>query len=161
MRLNHLLRLVALPALLLLGALAAAPLQAQGVARARLAIIGGVDMALFGQNGYCGAMETYDKADTGGVLIDAERPLWLRLRWDGLFRNKCVGDFSFLPEPGRAYILRLSTPERPCRLELFRVNPGQAPTPTPLRGEEHRSCLLPWNHDGAPEAASSSRAGLP
>ena len=23
-------------------------------------------------------MEAYDKADTGGVLIDAERPLWLR-----------------------------------------------------------------------------------
>lgn len=136
--------------------LASAPSEtnAQDAPQARLAIIGSADIALYGQDGYCGKMSSFDKSNTSGVLIDAGRRTWFRLK----HRRDCVGDFSFVPEPGHAYILRAGTPSTPCLAEFFRIHRGQEPTREYLHKEERRSCLLPWNHQleqGLPAALPS------
>lgn len=124
-------------------------------APSRLAIIGPADVALYGQSGYCGSMASYDKADTGGALVEGGKRVWVRLR----HRRDCVGDFSFIPSPGRAYILRAGTARHSCVVDLHRVNPGAAPTRENLEREARRSCLFPWNHEpAASEAVPGSGA---
>ena len=123
--------------------------------KARLAVTGSADISLFGQDGYCGSMTSYDKSNTSGVLIDADRRTWFRLK----HKQDCVGDFSFVPEAGKAYVLRAGTPSRPCLAEFFRINPGRQPTRELLRIEESRSCLFPWNHESSQEPASAPQGG--
>ena len=129
--------------------------HAQDVQKSRLAVVGSADIALYGQEGYCGSMTSYDKSNTSGVLIEARKRTWFRLK----HQRDCVGDFSFLPEPGTAYILRAGTQPKPCLAEFFRVNPGREPTREPLRTENSRSCLLPWNYEASQEPAESQGGG--
>jgi hypothetical protein len=123
---------------------------AEPAAPSRLVIIGPADVKLFGQSGYCGSMASYDQADTSGAPIEGGKRVWIRLR----HRQDCVGDFSFVPAPGRAYILRAGAPQRACVVDLHRVNPGAAPTRENLEREARRSCLLPWNHEPAASEAT-------
>jgi len=126
--------------------------HAQDTEKSRIAIIGSADVSLYGQDGYCGSMTSYDKSNIGGVLIDARKRTWFRLK----HQRDCVGDFSFIPQPGQAYIFRAGTADHPCLAEFFRVNPGRQPSREPLHTEEKRSCLLPWNHGANQESAASS-----
>jgi hypothetical protein len=129
--------------------------RADETAKSRVAIIGTADIALYGQQGYCGSMTSYDKSNTEGVLIEGARRTWFRLK----HQRDCVGDFSFVPEPGKAYILRAGTPSRHCLAGLYRVNPGAQPTAEPMLAEDRRSCLLPWNHGtGAASEVQSSQS---
>lgn len=114
-------------------------------APSRLAIIGTADVVLYGQAGYCGAMTSYDRANTGGVLIGGGKRVWIRLR----HQRDCVSDFSFMPAPGRAYILRAGTERANCLAEFFLVHPGQAPSRVNLDIEGRRSCLFPGNYEPA------------
>jgi hypothetical protein len=142
------------PLLVLLFACLPSAARADETAKSRVAIIGTADIALYGQQGYCGSMTSYDKSNTEGVLIEGARRTWFRLK----HQRDCVGDFSFVPEPGRAYILRAGTPSRHCLAGLYRVNPGAQPTAEPMLAEDRRSCLLPWNHGtGAASEVQSSQ----
>jgi hypothetical protein len=127
-------------------------LWAQVAPQARVVVVGSADVALYGQDGYCGSMDSYDKSNTVGVLISAGKRTWFRLK----HKRACVGDFSFVPEPGQAYILRAGTTSTPCVAEFFRVNPGRQPTREHLHTEEKRSCLLPWNHDWTQESSPTT-----
>jgi len=132
--------------------------RTEDAAQSRLAIIGTADVVLYGQAGYCGSMTSFDKGNTGGVLIAAGQRTWVRLR----HQRDCVGDFSFVPAPGRAYILRAGTDRANCLAEFFLVHPGQAPSRVKLDTEGRRSCLFPGNHESAPSAPpTGSEGGLP
>ena len=128
---------------------------AQEQASARLAILGRADVALYGQEGYCGSMESYDKSNTAGVPIAAGQRTWFRLK----HQRSCAGDFSFVPEPGQAYVLVAGTPAAPCSAGLFRLRRGQLPQGESMDREEARSCLFPWNHLPRQAPAASAAAG--
>jgi hypothetical protein len=113
------------------------PAHAQEVLPARIAVLSPNALALYGQEGYCGSMDTYAKENKEGVLIPSNKRTWFRLR-----SNSCFGDFSFVPKPGSRYVLQVTT----CSVRLFELHAGQRPTSEPLQEEEKRSCLLPWNH---------------
>jgi hypothetical protein len=91
-------------------------------------------------------MDTYEQTNNEGVLIPAAKRTWVRL-----LSNSCVGDFSFVPQPGNRYVMKVST----CAVGLFLIHRDRAPTREPLTTEEKRLCLLPWNHGVAEEPAAS------
>ncbi len=93
-------------------------------------------------------MSTYEKDNKEGVLVSANRRVWFRAR-----TNSTVGDFSFVPEPGGRYVLRVST----WRAELFELVPTKPAALRPLTTEERRSCLLPWNHIASEPAGSTKQ----
>lgn len=126
-------------------------------APSRIVILGAPDIAMMGQDGYCGSMVDYSATGTEGMLVEGGRRTWLRLGRSHSFRIKCAGDASFTPQPGKAYVVRFSTPPGRCLVELFRMNPGGKPIAESLREEEKRSCLLPWNHT-QPASATSDPA---
>jgi hypothetical protein len=137
------------PAALLVGLFAVSGSGvAQDLPQSRIAIIGKPHIAMVGQNGYCGSMKSYSEDERMNILVDGGKRTWVRTGRH-VSRTKCIGDFSFVPEPTRAYIIRFIDVGGACVFELFQVNRGEAPTPVAMTKEEERSCLLPWNHGSA------------
>ena len=129
-------------------AVASTPATSQEVLPARIAVLSPNAWLLYGQEGYCGAMETYDRDNKQGVLVTANRRVWFRAK-----TTTHVGDFSFVPEAGRRYVVRVST-----RLaELYELVPSMPPVLRPLTTEEKRLCLLPWNHIASEPAGSGKQ----
>ena len=141
MRLLHLLLLTTLS----VATTTAAP---QDVLPARIAVLSPDALLLYGQEGYCGAMSTYEQNNKEGVLVSANRRVWFRAR-----ANSSFGDFSFVPDPGGRYVLRVST----LRAELFELVPSKPAAARPLTTEERRSCFLPWNHIASEPAGSAKQ----
>lgn len=129
---------VAILALTLLGTA-----DAQDVPRSQFVVIGDVSTLLVGQDGYCGAMERVDKEDLKKIAVPSGRRTWVRYVQGGAVTGTCSLDFSFSPHPGEAYIARYTTWVGRCQVDLFRVRPGQDPSPEGLTPERKRSCLLP------------------
>jgi hypothetical protein len=128
------------------------PATAQEVAQSRIAIVGKPHIAMVGQDGYCGWMKSYSEEEAMDILVTGGKRTWVRTGRH-IYRTKCIGDFSFVPEPTKAYIVRFTDLGGMCSFELFQVHRGAAPTRQAFTREESRSCLLPWNHQGAASSA--------
>jgi hypothetical protein len=115
---------------------------AQEAPHARLVVVGEVDTLLVGQEGYCGSMRRVSTDDLQKIIVDASKTTWVRYDRGGSATRSCKLDFSFQPEPGQAYIARYSGDLGRCRVELFRVRPGQDPAREHLTPEGNRSCLF-------------------
>ncbi|MCP5283756.1 MAG: hypothetical protein H6933_02535 [Burkholderiaceae bacterium] len=117
--------------------LCALPTLPEETDQARIAFVAPKIRVFFGQDGYCGAMTSYDSENAGGVLVTSGKRTWFRLRSNG-----CVGDFSFIPKASGRYVVRAST----CTVEAFELTKDNGPVRESLNTEEQRLCLLPWNH---------------
>jgi hypothetical protein len=127
--------------------------DARDESRARIVAVGDFDAASVGQHGYCGSMQDMRKGDTTGTSIHANHRAWIRISGRPLPRMRCIGDYSFVPQQDKAYITRLTDIGGACVAELFRVVPGETPVREPMQREEHRSCLVPSNHEQQQEQA--------
>lgn len=56
-------------------------------------------------------------------------------------RVDCSGEYSFVPQSEKAYIIRYSFLQDRCMFELFRVVPGGDPIGEPLTHEEPQVCF--------------------
>jgi hypothetical protein len=132
-----------------------APAIAQDSPQSRIAIVGNPHIAMVGQDGYCGWMKNYGEKEVMDILVSGGKRTWVRTGRH-VYGFKCMGDFSFVPEPTKAYIVRFTDLGGMCAFEVFQVNRGAAPTPYPFTREKARSCLLPWNHEPAASGAAST-----
>ena len=132
-----------------------APANAQDSPQSRIAIVGNPHIAMVGQDGYCGWMKNYGEKEVMDILVSGGKRTWVRTGRH-VYGFKCMGDFSFVPEPTKAYIVRFTDLGGMCAFEVFQVNRGAAPTPYPFTREKARSCLLPWNHEPAASGAAST-----
>ncbi|MES2949620.1 MAG: hypothetical protein V4858_13850 [Pseudomonadota bacterium] len=131
--------LVLFAATLLLAATAA-----QASDKARIAVIGDLDTLYVGQAGYCGERTWVERKAWQGIFVDGGERTWLhmnaKLRTPTLWYD-CKGEYSFVPQREKAYIVRYSIAGEQCHFHLFRVVPGGDPVPEELTHEQSRSCL--------------------
>jgi streptogramin lyase len=120
--------------------------------KSRIAFIGELDSLNVGQQGYCGARVSVSDKAMKSVYVDGDERVWFHGKSTShitslspelpSFTISCAGDFSFVPESGKAYIVRYSVSEDKCRFELFRVVQGSDPVREQLTTESQQSCLL-------------------
>jgi hypothetical protein len=113
---------------------------------ARVVVVGNSEVAMVGQNGYCGAMTDVQSGDLNGLQVHAEQRVWIRVLATRGFRDRCVGDFSFVPQGAQTYLVNALVQNGYCVINLYLHVPGRNPVHLSLTHEERRSCLMPWNH---------------
>jgi len=132
------------------------PSQAAAEQRAVLAFVGPLNSVSVGQDGYCGD-RTYADADTkAGFYVAGGRKTWIGVRstfYAAIGGTSCEAELSFVPAPGKTYILRLTRVADGCSIGLYRAVPGGTPVREPVEREPPRSCLL--------EKARSSEGSQP
>ncbi len=132
-------------AFILLAATATTVASAEDAApKAFIAIVGDVDRFNIGQDGYCGKRNDIESPEGAKFKIPANQQTFFYVRsrrWVGSGNNTCEGDYSFLPEPGQLYMIRLTTLGRQCHLEMFQSDPGATPRPIGVTRAPLRSCL--------------------
>lgn len=122
--------------------LAATSIAPMAQTKSRIAVVGDLDRLLIGQSGYCGERADVPRADWARVYVEGGQRTWFRIQGAPSFNLRCVGEFSFLPKPAMAYIIRYTLLSSQCRFELFRVVPGGDPVREQLTQEAPQVCLL-------------------
>jgi len=123
--------------LLLAGLVPAASAQT----RSRLAVIGDLDWVRVGQAGYCGEQMAIPPESRTKIFLQGGERTWVRIKGAPAFRFRCEGEYSFVPDPETAYIMRYTLVGRGCVFELFRVVPGGDPVPAALTREQGQICI--------------------
>ena len=119
-------------------------LAAHSTERARIAVVGDLDVISIGQDGFCGERTLVDRKAWHGIFVTGGQRTWFRTKstkYMPSYRVECAADYSFLPEAENAYILRFSFVGNECLSELFRVVRGGDPVREPLAREEPQVCL--------------------
>ena len=113
--------------------------------KSRLVVVGDLDAFIVGQDGYCGARIDVPSSEWKNILVRGDERVWFEAKSvvrSISFTTRCSGDYSFVPAPGKAYIMRYWLDARQCHFELFRVVPNADPAPEPLTRSEPQLCIL-------------------
>lgn len=117
--------------------------NAQG--KSRLVVVGDLDAFIVGQDGYCGARTDVPSSEWKNIIVRGDERVWFEAKsvdHSLSFTMRCSGDYSFVPQSGKAYIIRYWLDERQCHFELFRVVPQADPVREPLTRSEPQVCLF-------------------
>lgn len=114
--------------------------------KARIVVVGDLDEINIGQAGYCGERVNVPPNARQRIYVQGGERVWFRMRTVAVHgfssKSTCSGEYNFLPEADRAYILRFTDLGRRCLFELFQVVPGEAPKQEALERSEPEICLL-------------------
>jgi hypothetical protein len=113
-------------------------------AGATLTAVGDLDRLAIGQAGFCGDRNEVGPGDWGKVALRGDEQAWFFA--NSTYRTpsgtyKCSIERTFIPASGKSYILRVTHEPKNCRVELFRVVPGENPAREKLMQPEGKSCL--------------------
>jgi hypothetical protein len=113
-------------------------------AEATLTAVGDLDRLSIGQAGFCGERTEVDSKEWQKLALTGDEQVWFFAK--STYRTpatsyKCSIERTFIPASGKSYILRVTHEQKNCRVELFRVVPGEDPVREKLLKPEVKSCL--------------------